>query len=231
MTILILIRWLVLLKLVFFFNYFFFKTFLSVSSLTQNLKTAANIGIQFFTEGLNLFRNPNSPGTSPSGDQKWVPRSETDDRSSDLTAGLVTVLDIKSLGEKVKVDWLPHDHVINQKYLQNLKQGDEKRVVTLHPSPGNVVAHFVAFRGFAITCMTFSPCGRILATSDTRGHSFNLYSIFVHPQDPTRTSVHHLYSLWRGETFSKVSNIFKTSHDFHVGHASLILSTCFLTLR
>jgi len=68
-----------------------------------------------------------------------------------------------------------------------------------------LVAHFVAHAtGHPVAAMSFDPSGTLLLTADTLGHSFHVFRLMVHPLSCALGAVHHLYTLFRGETSAKV---------------------------
>ena len=52
----------------------------------------------------------------------------------------------------------------------------------------------------AIVAMEFDSNGSLLLTCDRLGNYFNLFRIVPHPAGSCYASVHHLYSLYRGDT-------------------------------
>ncbi|XP_066246460.1 breast carcinoma-amplified sequence 3 homolog [Euwallacea similis] len=70
----------------------------------------------------------------------------------------------------------------------------------------SIVAHFVAHTE-AIVWLQFGPCGLLLLTADKRGHDFNLFRINPHPVGSALAAVHHLYTLHRGDTSSRVQDM------------------------
>jgi hypothetical protein len=52
--------------------------------------------------------------------------------------------------------------------------------------------------------MQFDPSGMLLLTADRLGHNFHLFRIMAHPTSCSLGSVHHLYTLYRGDTTAKV---------------------------
>ena len=48
--------------------------------------------------------------------------------------------------------------------------------------------------------MSFDPNGSLLLTCDRLGSYFNLFRIVPHPAGSSYSAVHHLYSLYRGDT-------------------------------
>lgn len=67
-----------------------------------------------------------------------------------------------------------------------------------------VIAHFVAHQGTPIVALQFDPSGMLLATADKPGHSFHLFRIQPHPLSSAQAAIHHLYTLYRGDTTAKV---------------------------
>lgn len=67
-----------------------------------------------------------------------------------------------------------------------------------------IIAHFIAHLE-SIYAIEFNHNGRLLVTADLLGQYFNVYQINPNPYKCTRTNVKHLYSLYRGDTTSKVS--------------------------
>ncbi|XP_076035615.1 BCAS3 microtubule associated cell migration factor-like [Oratosquilla oratoria] len=79
--------------------------------------------------------------------------------------------------------------------------------VTLNSSVEGIIAHFTAHQGSPIVALQFDPSGMLLLTADKQGHSFHLFRIFPHPLTSAQTAVHHLYTLYRGDTTAKVTDI------------------------
>lgn len=68
-----------------------------------------------------------------------------------------------------------------------------------------IIAHFPAFvSNHPLAAMAFDPSGTMLLTADSLGHTFHLYRIMAHPYSCSLGAVHHLYTLYRGETTAKV---------------------------
>lgn len=77
----------------------------------------------------------------------------------------------------------------------------------LHDEAQNwIVAHFYAHQE-ALYALEFNQNGRLLVTCDSLGQYFNVFQINPNPFKCTRSSVKHLYSLYRGDTVAKVRNI------------------------
>lgn len=72
-----------------------------------------------------------------------------------------------------------------------------------------LVAHFVAHAtGHPVAAMAFDPSGTLLLTADSLGHSFHVFRLMVHPLSCALGAVHHLYTLFRGETTARVSTAY-----------------------
>lgn len=69
-----------------------------------------------------------------------------------------------------------------------------------------IIAHFIAHQE-PIYAIEFNQSGRLLVTADTMGQYFNVYLISPNPYKSTRALIKHLYSLYRGDTTSKVQDI------------------------
>lgn len=70
----------------------------------------------------------------------------------------------------------------------------------------SVVAHFVAHNK-AIVALKFDPSGSLLLTADKPGNTFNIFRIVAHSLGSSYAAVHHLYSLYRGDTPGSVQDI------------------------
>ena len=69
-----------------------------------------------------------------------------------------------------------------------------------------VVAHFVA-HSKAIVAMAWDSSGSLLLTADKLGNNFNLFRVVAHPLGSAFAAVHHLYTLYRGDTPGSVQDI------------------------
>ncbi|KAB7506922.1 Breast carcinoma-amplified sequence 3-like protein [Armadillidium nasatum] len=72
--------------------------------------------------------------------------------------------------------------------------------------PG-LIAHFVAHLNVPIVALEFDASGMLLATADKLGHNFNVFRIQPHPLSSAQAAIHHLYTLYRGDTTAKVMDI------------------------
>lgn len=105
------------------------------------------------------------------------------DSKEDFQPGICTILD-------------------TQKYVNNSRKSQ-----MLHDENQNwIVAHFLAHQE-ALYALEFNPNGRLLVSADCLGQYFNVFQINTNSYKCTRTVVKHLYSLYRGDTTSKVRNI------------------------
>jgi len=69
-----------------------------------------------------------------------------------------------------------------------------------------VVAHFIAHTK-GIVALQWDHSGSLLLTADKPGHSFHLFRIVAHPLGSAFAAVHHLYTLYRGDTPGSVQDI------------------------
>jgi len=82
---------------------------------------------------------------------------------------------------------------------------------SIHDEKQNwIVAHFQAHQE-PIGYLQFNPSGHLLVTCDTSGHYFNVLEIHASPYRCTRTYIKHLYTLFRGDTDCRVSQMTFTS--------------------
>uniref|UniRef100_A0A3B3R432 BCAS3 microtubule associated cell migration factor n=1 Tax=Paramormyrops kingsleyae TaxID=1676925 RepID=A0A3B3R432_9TELE len=125
-------------------------------------------------------------GTLPTGVAEEETAAPSAARRSPHVSGVVTIIDTHSVGEG--------------------------QVLVSEDADGEgVVAHFPA-HDKPISCMAFNPSGMLLVTADTLGHDFHVFQILTHPWASSQSTVHHLYTLHRGETEAKVQDI-SFSHD------------------
>ena len=101
----------------------------------------------------------------------------------DMQKGIVTILDVLQVCNSVDQD-----------------------EVNLREKMAGVIAHFVAHNK-AVVAMDFDSNGTMLLTADSVGNYFNVYKIMAHPSGSCYSTVHHLYSLYRGETPGSVQDI------------------------
>ena len=98
--------------------------------------------------------------------------------------------------------WPINNHFINHE----LPYSSEQDEVNLSDKMAGVIAHFVAHNK-AVVAMEFDTNGTLLLTADSVGNYFNLFKIMAHPSGSCYSTVHHLYSLYRGETPGSVQDI------------------------
>ncbi|KAM7310438.1 BCAS3 microtubule associated cell migration factor [Ixodes scapularis] len=70
-----------------------------------------------------------------------------------------------------------------------------------------LLAHFQAHQGEPVAALKFDPSGTLLFTADCPGHNFHLFHLLPHPGGPAFGSVHHLYTLHRGDTTAKIQDV------------------------
>lgn len=70
-----------------------------------------------------------------------------------------------------------------------------------------LVAHFLAHANEPIAALAWNQSGQLLFTADRLGHCFHIFKILSHPLSSSFAAVHHLYTLRRGETTSKVQDV------------------------
>jgi len=68
-----------------------------------------------------------------------------------------------------------------------------------------IVAHWVGHPAPLGAC-AFNPAGSLLVTTDITGRLFHIFQINVHPLASADSSVHHLYTLQRGDTTAQIHN-------------------------
>lgn len=100
--------------------------------------------------------------------------------------GLVTVLDVDTAGAAAGETEL-----------------EEDGRTTTRDSTRGVIAHFQAHT-MPLVHLCFDRSGTLLLTADKSGHSFHVFRVEPHPLRPALASVHHLYTLYRGDTTAKV---------------------------
>eukprot|EP00094_Tigriopus_californicus_P011925 TCALIF_11520-PA protein Name:"Similar to rudhira Breast carcinoma-amplified sequence 3 homolog (Drosophila melanogaster)" AED:0.12 eAED:0.12 QI:210/0.88/0.7/1/0.77/0.6/10/0/1394 len=110
--------------------------------------------------------------------------------------GVVTILDVMTVGKT---------------------ESDEVNIT--HKIAG-VVAHFIAHNK-AIVSMQFDSSGSLLLTCDKNGNYFNLFRLVPHPAGSCYSAVHHLYSLYRGDTPGSVQDIAFSSDSRWVAVSTL----------
>ncbi|GFO44328.1 hypothetical protein PoB_007083300 [Plakobranchus ocellatus] len=75
------------------------------------------------------------------------------------------------------------------------------------PDIDGLIAHFHAHANEPVAAMAFDPSGTLLVTACKLGHNFHVFSLVAHPCSSSLGAVHHLYTLHRGDTTAKVTDI------------------------
>ncbi|XP_012946311.1 breast carcinoma-amplified sequence 3 isoform X3 [Aplysia californica] len=75
------------------------------------------------------------------------------------------------------------------------------------PDIEGLIAHFHAHANEPVAAMAFDQSGILLVTACKLGHNFHVFSLVAHPCSSSLGAVHHLYTLHRGDTTAKVTNI------------------------
>lgn len=128
----------------------------------------------------NANSNCSSSDHSPRGFNTGKHRN---DSKEDYQPGICTILDTKKYVSNARKSQILHDE--NQSW---------------------IVAHFFAHQE-PIYALQFNHSGRLLVSADCLGQYFNVFQINTNSFKCTRTIVKHLYSLYRGDTSSKVRNM------------------------
>uniref|UniRef100_T1J6D8 BCAS3 microtubule associated cell migration factor n=1 Tax=Strigamia maritima TaxID=126957 RepID=T1J6D8_STRMM len=142
------------------------------------------------TKGLTIFGE--TVASSLSGVKSHSMQAEKKTGVECSQPGVVTVVDIQNVSEgEVKI-----------------KQLIDKMHMNVHEDSAGegIVAHFVAHPE-PITALAFDPSGMLLLTADKAGHHFNIFRLLPHPMSSHQGAVHHLYTLYRGDTTAKVQDV------------------------
>ena len=67
-----------------------------------------------------------------------------------------------------------------------------------------LIAHFHAHANEPVANMAFDSSGTLLVTACKLGHNFHVFRLMAHPCSSSLGAVHHLYTLYRGDTTAKV---------------------------
>ncbi|KAK3869989.1 hypothetical protein Pcinc_024733 [Petrolisthes cinctipes] len=86
-------------------------------------------------------------------------------------------------------------------------EGGELNLSSSSSSDSGIVAHFCSHQGAPVVALAFDPTGMLLLTADKLGHNFHLFRLQPHPLSSAQSAVHHLYTLHRGDTTAKVTDI------------------------
>ena len=134
----------------------------------------------------NIFSTAKATPTSschPCSGPPPMPAHQSTGMANEMQKGVVTILDVLQVGNNTDQD-----------------------EVNLADKLTGVVAHFVAHNK-AVVALEFDTNGTLLLTADSVGNYFNLFKIMANPSGSCYSTVHHLYSLYRGETPGSVQDI------------------------
>lgn len=73
----------------------------------------------------------------------------------------------------------------------------------------------------AISFLAFDPSGSLLLTADRQGHNFHIFRLHPAPCGTKQSAVHHLYTLYRGDTTCKVQDVAFTTDSRWVAVTTL----------
>ncbi|XP_076801852.1 BCAS3 microtubule associated cell migration factor-like isoform X2 [Clavelina lepadiformis] len=188
------------------------------SYVTTMLNAAKKIGsgisvigntVQWLAEKSHL--KSSAEDTASSQNHRRSASDLAEQESDNRVPGLVAVLDTWKMLQANKNDKNGRKQVIE---IDAEKDAD-----------GIIIAHFVAHVGQSVAFMEWGPSGKLLATADVLGHAFHVFSILPHPGGSPFGAVHHLYTLWRGETLAQVQEL-RFSWDSRWLTASTLRGTC-----
>ena len=142
-------------------------------------------------------------------------RAQNDDHKIKGHRGIVSVLDLELLLEKE--GWLFVPKFFNCPIKQTFQTFNYQPIKG--PVNDCVVAHWVGHPAPLGAC-AFNPSGNLLVTTDITGRVFHIFTINVHPlssglffcfaeissSNLADSSVHHLYTLQRGDTTAQIHN-------------------------
>lgn len=137
-------------------------------------------------KGLSMFSEAvvnSMTGTKPSPASKKIELAPPDENGH--RPGIVSVVDLKMVAAPNRDIWC----------------------VTDDPDLMGLVAHFHAHANEPVAAMAFDPSGMLLLTACKLGHNFHIFRLMSHPCSSSLGTVHHLYTLHRGDTTAKVTDI------------------------
>lgn len=132
------------------------------------------------SKGLTMFGE--TVASSLTGTKSHVGMTKKEIQSDSPQPGIVTIIDIQNAGEGEV----------------NVHEDSEGE---------GIIAHFLAHANEPVSAMEFDVSGVLLLTADKLGHNFHLFRILPHPGSSSLGAVHHLYTLYRGDTMAKVQDI------------------------
>eukprot|EP00118_Oscarella_pearsei_P022758 m.266275 g.266275 ORF g.266275 m.266275 type:complete len:855 (+) comp40499_c0_seq22:72-2636(+) len=152
-----------------------------VTSYKASVISAAKSTLGAAQQGISFLSETVGRWTgSPTGESQSEKQSQAVP-SDQRMAGIVSVVDIFKIKEKLVVE----------------KQDTGEAIV----------AHFEAHVGQPIVALSFDPSGQLLVTACKLGHNFHVFRILPHPCHPSLGVIHHLYTLFRGDTEAIVQGI------------------------
>ena len=151
----------------------------SVTAWGINVGSKLASGVTKFCSNI-LSGSPRSSGTMQQAG------AVTSEACNEGETGVVTVIDLADLISP--------------------ESGDSGAVDIMNTKMEAVVAHFVAHTK-AIVALQWDPSGSLLLTADKPGHNFHLFRVAAHPLGSAFAAVHHLYTLYRGDTPGSVQDV------------------------
>jgi len=167
-----------------------------ISTSTTSLNNLSNSSTSS-SSNLNSINNNNN---TSNGSQ--VSPSSQQQQQQQQTAQTQHQISIVNLMNGECLHEILFNDIDTKKYVNNTRKPQ-----SLHDENQNwIIAHFLAHQE-PIYALEFNGNGRLLVSADCLGQYFNVFQINANSFKCTRTVVKHLYSLYRGDTASKVRNI------------------------
>ncbi|XP_076452638.1 BCAS3 microtubule associated cell migration factor-like [Babylonia areolata] len=137
-------------------------------------------------KGLTMFSEAvvhSVTGTKPLQSPKKYELAPPDENGH--RPGIVSVVDLKTITATVRDMWSVSDD----------------------PDIMGLLAHFHAHANEPVAAMAFDESGMLLLTACKLGHNFHVFRLMTHPCSSSLGAVHHLYTLHRGDTTAKVTQV------------------------
>ncbi|XP_065577619.1 BCAS3 microtubule associated cell migration factor-like [Artemia franciscana] len=96
-----------------------------------------------------------------------------------------------------------HPGIVTVVDLYKVRKGE----LSLVEEAEGIVAHFIAHSNEPITYLEFDNSGMLLFTADKQGRNFHIFKILPHPCSSVQSVVHHLYTLYRGDTSARIQDV------------------------